>query len=148
MAAFTSYRDPVGELALMRHGNLHPCRLTDNAQEGTGRHPGNGVDEIAHAAAADLLVIGEGQMDRYVPRRIVKTCGIGETNRNKAFHVARPPTDDAAVDGGRGKRRRRPGLALHRDDVGMGGEENSVTIDRTGGGEKRGFVSGRRRETP
>jgi hypothetical protein len=50
----------------MAYDHLHICRLGDDAERGFDRRLRDPVDKAPHAGAAQLLAIGNGDMDGHL----------------------------------------------------------------------------------
>ena len=60
--------DAEAELALVGGDRLHQCRFAHDAEAGLHRRILQKIEQASHADAADLLVIGEGEIDRRLQR--------------------------------------------------------------------------------
>ncbi len=65
MPAAAQHRHPPRQLALVRISHAHAGRLADDAERRPRRQRRDGSHQIGAAGAADLLIIGEGQMHRH-----------------------------------------------------------------------------------
>src|SRR3546814_1601500 len=70
-------------LSLVRHHDLHAGRLADDAGLGLDRHVAQHLDQAAHANAADLLVMGQGQVDRRLQPAAQEFRREGEDDRSE-----------------------------------------------------------------
>src|SRR5439155_21810155 len=80
-------------------------------------------DHVAHADAADLLVVRDGEMNR--PGELARRH-VGhrrETAGDEALHVGGAAAEQTAVALLEPKRIARPGLPVDRHHVGMAGED-------------------------
>ena len=132
----------LGHVALaalvgMHHG--HHGRLADDDDarlRHLGRHAGG---QRMRAEAADLLVVGEREVDRLLERRLQELRQHGEADGVERLHVAGAAAVVLAVLQRERPRIGDPGLAVHRDDVGMPRQHDAARHVRTDGGEQIGL---------
>ncbi len=106
-------------LALVRDDELHAGRLADDATERLDAARDDVVDQPPHADAADLLVVGQREMQRTREPAAHELGHHREPGRRKALHVGDPAADDPVSDQRRFERIGVPRLAVHRHDVGV-----------------------------
>ena len=122
--------DAVAQLALVGAHHLHLGGLAD--EHGTRLYlaVAQNVDEPAHPEATDLLVIGEGNVQRSLDLAGEKLRRESETHRKEALHVGGAPPVEAAVALPYLEGIAVPGLALDRHHIGMAGERDAGTLRR------------------
>ncbi len=96
-------------------------------------------DQRAHAEAADLLVIGEGEVDRHFELALQEAGDGGEHAGEKALHVGGAAPIEAPVALGENERIARPALAVDRHHVGVAGKRDTGRIGGTDGGVEVGL---------
>ena len=101
-------------LALVRQDRPHLGRLADDAARRPGAERREALDQVRGAAAADLLVVGKGDMDRARQRHGEELGNHGEHAGEEALHVGGAPSPKAHAVGGEAERIARPDLALGR----------------------------------
>jgi hypothetical protein len=98
------------------------CRL-----DGDCRDP---VDETEHAGAAQLLVIGYGDMDRHLEIAPAQFGHEGQDDAEEAFHVAGAAAIKSTVGLPHDERIAAPGLVLDRHDIAVTGKNHARPIRR------------------
>ena len=93
------------------------------------------------AAAADLLVVGEGDMDRSRQRHGEELGNHGEHAGEEALHVGRAPSPKTYAVRGEAERIARPDLALDRHHVHVAGEDVARPVARPDRREEVGPVA-------
>src|SRR6266508_983979 len=79
------------------------------------------------AQAADLLVVGEGEMHRHLEPGTLEGGDIGQAGGNESLHVAGAAAVEVAVFLlGEVPRIGRPGLAVDRHDVGVARQHDAA----------------------
>ena len=102
------------ELALVRADDAHAGRLADHAGHRLHRALAQLGDQPAHADAADLLVIGEGEMQRRLELRLRELGRHRQQHGDEALHVAGAAAVEQAVLLRHRERVGRPVLAVDR----------------------------------
>ncbi len=131
--------DAEAKLALVRRHRLHEGRFTDDAEPRLHRRVLQDVEQAAHADAADLLVIGKGEIDRRVQRSLHGAFGHGEAAGDEALHVRRAAPIDGAIARDHLERVRRPGLAFDGNDIRMPGQHHARLVRGTDRRPEIGF---------
>ena len=119
-----------GLLAFMRQNRLHLGRLPDDAARRPGAERGEALDHVTDAAAADLLVVGKGDMYRTRQRHAEEFRNHGEHAGEEALHVGRAASRQAHAVRREAERIGRPDLPLGRDHVHMAGEDIARLVPR------------------
>ncbi|MCY1357349.1 hypothetical protein D9M69_438390 [compost metagenome] len=131
----------VGTLALVAKHELHIGRLTNDAQEGSHWGQVQHVEQTAHANATDLLIMGQGQLQRPAEGVVCRLEHRIDCQGDKTLHVAAATAVDPAVAHGCLERRDRPGLARRGHHVGVPGQQHARHLTRAGAGEQVGLAS-------
>ena len=142
MSASAGNNQPARDLALVRIADRKPGRLADNAQRRFDRGVCNVGHQIRCAEAADLLVIGQRDVNRRRGRGRCEMWDMRQHRGDEALHVGRAPPDDAAVAPCCGEGRARPVLARDRHHIGMRRQHDAGSVTRANGREQRGLASG------
>ncbi len=124
---------PVAGAALVAENKLHAGRLAHDAKGGLRAPFGNPFDQAPHARAAQLFVVRNGDMNRRLElasRQLRDEC---QNDADKALHIARSATVQAAVCSAQPKRIARPCLAIDRHDVAMPGQDHAAPVIRPDG---------------
>src|SRR5829696_9549375 len=89
MAGSAEHRRADAALALVADDDAHAGRLADEAGLRLHLRTREPLHEAAHADAAHLLVIREGEVNRLLEPSLGHARGGRETHGEEAFHVAR-----------------------------------------------------------
>ena len=145
--------DPAGMHGMAAHGRRHPRAalvaghdlhhrgLADDHRRGLDAGRRHRLGEDAGAQAADLLVIGQGDMDRALQRRRQHLRHQRQRDGVEALHVAGAAAIEPAVALGQ-----RPGIGgpvLARDghDVGVAGQDDAAIDPGADRGEEVGLLA-------
>ena len=90
MAGAPAHRHLQRALALVADHHLHPGRLADDAADGFAARADKFGDHAAHADAADLLVIREGEMQRLLQVRRSMSGTAARQHADKPFMSVEP----------------------------------------------------------
>ena len=112
--------------ALVARDRLHIGRFADDDGGGAGQAGGDLPDQGRRAQAADLLVIGKGQVHRPHQPRGGEVRGRRQGQGQKPFHVAGPAPIEPVLAALQGEGVRGPGLTVHRHHVGVAGEDDAA----------------------
>jgi hypothetical protein len=111
--------------ALVRGGRHHAGGLADDA----GQRRDAGVlhvgDQLAHAQAADFLVVTERQMHRERRLAVQEIAGVGQRHADKTLHVAAAAAVEPAVADRSRQRVQRPVLAVPGHGVGVARQDDA-----------------------
>ena len=132
-----------GQFAFMTEHRLHLCRLADEAQRRFLRRGLQKIHQAAHTETADLFVIGEGQMQWHAQRRRQKVIHCRQHAGEKPLHIGAAAAIVAAIALGQAERRNAPGLAVHRDHVGVAREHHPTAAGRPQPGVEIGLTARR-----
>ena len=131
-----------GRLALVPDGDRHRGRLADDAEARPHAEPVHRLDHPAHPDAADLLVIGEREVER-CPERARSRGGRGvERAGEEPLHVGRPAPVEPAVRRAEDERVRAPRLPLDRHHIGVPREQHAGAVRRPDGRKQPGLPAG------
>ena len=122
--------------ALMRADRAHAGRLADDHHARLGQARRQLGDQPAHPDATDLLVIGEGEVDRHGEPRRLERRRERQRAGDEALHVGGAAAVEAAVAFGQGERIARPALAHDRDHVGVARQRDAALAIGADGGEQ------------
>src|SRR5690606_6195343 len=100
---------------------------------------GDVAHHVADAGAADLLVIGEGDVNRPAQRPRLELRYQGERRGEEGLHVGGAAAVEAAVARDDAEGVAVPGLALDRHDVAVSGEHHAARRLRAEAGEEVGL---------
>ena len=130
-----------GRHPLMRVGDLHHRRLTDDDRAGPGLVTAEPGDHVLRAEAGGLLVVAQDNMDRALERGGLERRRHRQHAGVEPLHVAgaaavEPPRFLAELE-----RIARPELAFDRHDIGMAGEHHAAVDPGPDGGEDGGLVA-------
>jgi hypothetical protein len=120
--------------------------LTD-AQGRARQVAGDGRDHLRRAEAADLLVIGEGQMDGAFQALPEQRHG-GQGQGDEALHVRGAAPVELPVALGQDERIAGPGLAVDRHHVGVARQDDPARGGRADAGQQVGLVAVGAGDTP
>lgn len=132
-----------GQFAFMTEHRLHLRRLADEAQRRFLRRGLQKIHQAAHTETADLFVIGEGQMQWHAQRRRQKVIHCRQHAGEKPLHIGAAAAIVAAIALGEAERRNAPGLAVHRDHVGVAREHHPTAAGRPQPGVEIGLTARR-----
>ena len=118
----------VGALALVRGDHPHLGRLADDADEGLDRQIGEVPDQSVHADATDLLVMGEGEIDRCLQAAGQHLGHIAQGDGDEGLHVRGAATIQQPLPFDHRPGVALPFLAVHRHHVGMAGEHDAGLV--------------------
>ena len=106
---------------------------------GRGRLRADVLEQVADAEAAELLVVGQREMDRQAQPRRCHLRHQRQRGGDEALHVRGAAAVElaAALDDGEGIAL--PGLARHRHHVGMAGQHDAAGDLRPDGGKEVGL---------
>ncbi len=127
--------------ALVGVDHRHHGRLADDdgaRARHLARHAGG---QCVGADAADLLVIGQREMDRPLERRLLELGQHGEADRVERLHVAGAAAVILAVLERQRPRIAVPRLAVDRHDVGVAAQHHAVLHVRPDGREQVGLAA-------
>ncbi len=119
--------------------HAHLGRLAHEAAERPQAPRAHPRDQRAHAEAADLLVVREGDVDRAGEPRRRHLGHQRQADRDEALHVRGAAPVEAPVALGQPERVARPGLPRHRHDVAVPGEHVARHVPRAERDPERGF---------
>src|SRR5882724_1185954 len=141
MAVAPGHGGGEGVEALVAVDELHQRRLAD---DGGGR-PRQGRRQVAQqpadAEAADLLVEGQGEIDRHAQPGGLEFRHQRQRDGKEALHVGGAAAIEAVVVLDDGEGIALPGLAGHGHDVGVAGEHDAAGNVRSDGGEQVGLLA-------
>ena len=80
-------------LAFMGAHRLHAGRLADDTRIGPLVEPLEHLDQATHTDTTNLLIIGEGQVDRHLQVAFQEFRCQGQYDGDKAFHIGGTPTE-------------------------------------------------------
>ncbi len=137
MRLLASHDCAIGIDALMRLDHRHIGRLADDDGAGTWQVLAEPRDQRPHSGAADLLVVGDDDVDRLLQLARGEERHGRENASDEPLHVAGAAAIELAVARGQREGIARPGLAFYRNAVAMAGEPNpSVAVSRPDGCEQ------------
>src|SRR3546814_1608391 len=84
-------------LALVAGDDLHLGRLADHAHGRAHRLAREELQEVWHALAADLLVVGEAEMDRCREIVLEEARRMGQRHRDEGLHIRGAAAVEAAA---------------------------------------------------
>ena len=105
-------------------------------------------DHRPHAGAADLLVVGEGEVEWHLELACLEARHQGEAAGKVTLHVASTAAEELAVALDELERIGVPILPGYRHHVGMTGEGKTATIHRSDAGEEARLEAVGRRHAP
>ena len=126
-------------LAFVTGGDLHLRGLAHDAGAGLAEEGGEGVGHLLNADAADFLVMGEDELQRFAQVLPGGPFRGGEHAGEVAFHVGGAAAVEAVALGRQAEGVARPVLPLDGHHVGMAGEQDAA-IARPGFGVEPGFL--------
>jgi len=128
--------------ALVAFDDAHAGRLANEGDRRADAGPRDLADERLRAEAADLLVIGEGEMQRplQIERGVARRHG--KAGGDETLHVAGTAAVEPAVALDHAERVRRPVLPLDRHNVGMAGQDDAAVAGRAERSEEVGLGAG------
>jgi hypothetical protein len=130
------HRHAQGRLPLVTRDRPHSRGLSHDAAYGRMAERREPVHQMAHADAADLLVIRQGDMDG-TGEQLLEKCGDrGEHAGHEALHVHRSTADQPLAVPHQTEGVGRPDRLVRRHHVQMAGEDVTGPIDGTDGGEQ------------
>ena len=131
MTGTTADSDAGGGLSLVGEHRAHVAWFADDGANRRRAEGGKPSNQMRHAAAAGLLVIGEGQMDRLLQPGFGQLRNGGQSCGEIALHVGRTAPVKLFAVATQAERLRRPlpGLGLH--DIHMAGDDIAGHIRRT-----------------
>ncbi len=118
----------------------HAGRLADQAGERFRLGHADLVDQARYADAADLLVIGKGEMDGPRRRPRLEFRNQRQRGRDEALHVGGAAAIEAALILGQHERIGRPILVVDRHHVGVARQDQPAAIRRPDRGEQIGLA--------
>ncbi len=143
MAPLAADGRPHGALALVSDHDGHARRLADEATLLAHGPAAQMLGEAPAADAADLLVVGEGEMDRPAERRRPHALDGREAHGQEALHVASAAAVQPPVRLPQAEGIARPGLSVDRHHVGMAGQDEAGHVSGADRREHIGFLAGR-----
>ncbi len=123
MAGAPVHAHPQRALALVAGDDAHQGRLAHEAAQRLDRGPAQPRDQVADADAADLLVVGDREMDRADEPPCRHVGHRREATGEEALHVGSAAAEEPAVAARQLERIARPGLPVCWDHVGMPGQD-------------------------
>ena len=129
-------------LALVADDDLHLGRLADEGAERFDPFLRDLAEHRPHADAADLLVIGDRQMDRRRELGLDHLRHHGQTHRDEALHVGGAAAIELAVALDQLERIVAPVLTHHRYDVGMARQHQARAVRGANRDPQRSLLSG------
>ena len=133
MALLPVAAGPERALALVAGGDAHFRRFADDAEGGAFRPRRQRLDHAAHADAADLLVIGEGEMQRAFQRAGGGEEGRPQAGRDETLHIRSAAAVKAAVMLAEREGIAAPSLSLDRHDIRMARQDHTARAHRADG---------------
>ncbi|MCY1438054.1 hypothetical protein D9M71_542380 [compost metagenome] len=115
--------------------------FANDAQHRFDRTLLEGLEQGAHAQAADFLVVGQGDMHRQAQRGLHQRGHQGEHAGDVALHVRRTATVQQPIALGELERRDGPRLAVDRDHVGVPREHDAWPVRRADRGKQIGLAA-------
>ena len=145
MAGAPPHREAAGHLALVAQDRAHLRGLADEAGGGGGAELGQPGDHVAHADAADLLVVGQGEVDRPGERRTHHLGHERQQAGDEALHVDGAAPDQAVAGLPQGEGVAGPALA-RRHHIEMARQDDPRHVARADRREQVGPVALRPRQ--
>ena len=139
MRLLAAHAAAVAVHALVRDGRHHAGRLADDAGQRPDPRVAQVGDQLAHAEAADLLLVAEGQVHGKGRVAVQERLRIGDGQRDEALHVGRTPAEQLAVAHHRLQRVGAPVLAVPRHRVGVAGQDHTGRLAFAQRGEQVGL---------
>ena len=133
----------IGGDALVRVGDFHQRGLADDGDAGARQIRAESRDRIERAAAADLLVVAEQDMNRPLEIGVLEFRNHRQAERVEALHVASAARIDAAAVAAEREGVRCPALSGDGNAIRVAGEDDSAVDPGADGGEQRRLVAGR-----
>ena len=143
MAPLAADGRPHGALALVSDHDGHARRLADEATLLAHGPAAEMLGEAPAADATDLLVVGEGEMDRPAERRRPHALDGRKAHGQEALHVASAAAVQPPVRLPQAEGIARPGLSVDRHHVGMAGQDEAGHVSGADRREHIGFLAGR-----
>lgn len=137
------HRGEVGDDALVRVGDLEVGGLADDHRARARQVGAEARDGVGHPEAGGLLVVGQEDVDRALQVGGQEVRDRRERQGAEALHVDGAAPIGAPLRDPQGEGVGAPGLARHRDHVGMAGEHDAAVDPRADRGEQGGLVAGR-----
>ena len=137
--------DAPAHRALVRVDHAHLGRLADEHHARQRQRLAELGDHRPHAGAADLLVVGEGEVERHLERARLEVRHHRQHAGEIALHVAGAAAVELAVALDHREGIGVPGLAGHRHHVGVARQGDAADAGRADGGEQAGLQAVRRR---
>src|SRR5437879_5635352 len=97
MAFVAVHLATVAFVSLVSGDDLHVRRFTNDAVPRSCRQVDDVLDKAWRSLAADLLVIGEGEVYRHAELGRGKGRDLGQHDGEERLHVAGPATEQPAV---------------------------------------------------
>ncbi len=143
MARLARHRRHQAGASLVAADDAHAGRFSD--EDGKLRRQGLGhvLDDVVDAEAADLLVIGKGEVDGRCERLLQHGGNARQHAGEKALHIGGAPAIEPVVLPPHGERVARPVLAVDRHDVGMAAQHVAGPVGGADRGEQVGLGAGR-----
>ena len=138
----------VGLAALVGMDDGHHGRLADDDGLGPRHFAGHAGGQRMGAETADLLVVGEREMDRLLQVGLHELRQHGERDGVERLHVAGASAVVLAVLQGQRPRVGDPGLPVDRHDVGMAGQDHATLHVRADRREQIGLLAVRAGDEP
>ena len=130
MAIDAAHRRLVAAPALVAADDLHQRRFADDDGHRRRQIVAHILHQPQHAGAADLLIIGKGEVKRRLQIEFRHALRMGKGAGDEAFHVRRTASVKLAAALFHRKRVGRPVLPVHRHHIGVAGEHDPATILR------------------
>lgn len=126
----------------MSDRQLHHGRLADNAGGRPDTVPVDRLQQARHTEAADLLIVGKGEMHRPLERcRLEAVHGI-QRHRDEPLHVGGATTVELPVAFGQGEGIAGPELAVHWNHVGVARQHDAAVALGSDGRPQMGLGPG------
>ncbi len=130
------HRAGADDAALVARHHLHVGGFADDDRARTKPALAEPVDHAADAGAADLLVVGEREVDRALQAALRPFRHLRQRGGGEGLHVGGPAAIDAAVLLGQRPGIGRPGLAVDRHHVGVARQDHAAIRVRPDRGEQ------------
>ena len=105
--------------AIMRDADLHVGGLANDGEGGSRHALGDSLDQRVRTKAANLFVVGEGEVQRPLQRQTLPMLDGGEAACDKPLHIGTAAPVQPPIAFHQRKRVAGPILAIHRHHVGV-----------------------------
>ena len=141
MAGSSDHLEPRGHLPFVCQHRLHPARLADNRTERLLAQARQRSQQMRHAAASRLFVVGECEMNRLPHVHGLKSRKRGQSAGQEALHVGGTAAVKPVAVTAQGEWIRTPLRLPRRNYIHMSGDDVAPTLARADRDKKVGAVA-------